>query len=338
MEQKELTAQEKELYNDKRFPKIFQSMAGAASMMYVGIAFVTAFSLIIRFIGGPKSEFGTGMLNSIISQIFMVLIIPLFIVFVFKKDARATFRLNKGIDAVQMLLLLGMSIGVFFAAQVANSLFVNILTAILGEPKELGTVDQAENISQLLFQIVITAGLPAICEELFFRGMVMRSYERISPVAAVILSSIVFSVMHGNFQQIVYALIMGAVFATVTITADSLIASVEMHFLMNTFSCLLMYKPINDEYVSFFEQQQTISTLLVLWVLPALFIVCFMAYIMYTRKRNNRLYGKKFVSDIEHPEMMPKPKSYEKPLTAVFWVIFALTNFFNMIANWFITV
>ncbi len=321
-------------YDDKRFPTKWQAMIGAASMQIVGCLpyFLLSFLLLLKVFRTP---FGYTMFSYVCSQLIMVVSIPLFMMMVCRKDIRTTIRLKKGIDAVQILLLLLISAGAFLLCQYLNSLFVQIISIFLGEPADLGTADSATDFTQLLFQIVIVAGLPAICEELFFRGFVMRAFERISVISAVVLSSVVFAVMHGNLQQLVYAFLIGIILGTVTIISDSLLAGAVIHFTMNLLSVVISYGPIFNEYLNFVENN-TLAYIMVLFIIsPALLAIGIMLFIKYTRHKNLKKYNASFVSDLKYPRIMPRQKSGGTALYIIGWVLFLFINIVSMLAFWF---
>ncbi|MBU3663742.1 MAG: CPBP family intramembrane metalloprotease, partial [Bacteroidetes bacterium] len=69
----------------------------------------------------------------------------------------------------------------------------------------------ANDIPALLLNIFVVALMPAICEELFFRG-VLQNYLRIvtnNPILAILLSAIIFSAFHGQFYGFLPRVMMG---------------------------------------------------------------------------------------------------------------------------------
>ena len=53
------------------------------------------------------------------------------------------------------------------------------------------------------------AATPAIVEELAYRGFILGNYRYGGRLAAIIISGIMFGVMHMNFNQMAYAMILG---------------------------------------------------------------------------------------------------------------------------------
>ena len=143
----------KAYYDHKRFPTLWQALIGCALMQFV----VTIPIVVLNFFFGAdysflfRTEFGEFMFNAILSQFFAILIIPIFFILLFRKDMVSTLRLKKNIDIFQVLLLILASFGVFFGAQLVNQFFVSGLVTVLGEPSDIANLEEATNLSQLLF-------------------------------------------------------------------------------------------------------------------------------------------------------------------------------------------
>lgn len=82
--------------------------------------------------------------------------------------------------------------------------------------------------------IMVFAILPAVTEEILFRGYIFRGIENKN--IAVAVSALMFALLHMNFNQISYAFIMGLLFALVVRTTDNLSFTVVIHLLFNCFS------------------------------------------------------------------------------------------------------
>lgn len=328
----ELNKYEQEAYNDKRFPKRWQAFLASALMRTAGGIVATVIilvlqQLIMRGVINFSSEFGADMFNAVISQICMVLPIPLIFMFVFKNDIGETLRLKKDIDALQILLIAGMCIGAFIPAQYVNGVVVMVLQSFLGEPMELSGVTSAQNIVQLLSEIVIIGFLPAICEEIFYRGYVLRGLERKgNKKYALLISSLLFAVMHGNFQQMTYAFALGILLGFVVLKTDSLLSSIVMHATFNIISVILSYGPINDFYVQYNAQIVAVALIFS----PALLAGSIVLFSLYTKKRNARLGTSNALPTYESI----KEKPYENVLSIVLFVAFILTNVAEAFLAW----
>lgn len=93
----------------------------------------------------------------------------------------------------------------------------------------------AEGISQI--QIILSLiVIPAVCEELFFRGIVFSEYRRFGTANAVIISALCFSMLHFSVENFFVYLFTGLLFGFVTAVSRSVIPSIALHLLSNTLS------------------------------------------------------------------------------------------------------
>lgn len=78
---------------------------------------------------------------------------------------------------------------------------LNAITSMLGVASDGGTLAQFDEISGNLFAILDICLLGPVLEELLFRGVVMRRLQPLGRVFAIVTSSVLFGVLHGDFVQ-----------------------------------------------------------------------------------------------------------------------------------------
>ncbi|MDM8533693.1 type II CAAX endopeptidase family protein [Clostridiaceae bacterium HSG29] len=100
----------------------------------------------------------------------------------------------------------------------------------------------ATNYSELIkysFLIAISAG---ICEEIFFRGMILNAYESATNKKfAIIMSAILFGVFHFNPQNLFGPILLGIIFGYLVIVTDSIYSAIIAHTLNNWFAVVAGY-------------------------------------------------------------------------------------------------
>jgi sodium transport system permease protein len=83
-------------------------------------------------------------------------------------------------------------------------------------------------------RLVIVALVPAICEEVVFRGLVLNGFlQRYRPGLAIVVSSVLFGVSHMIPQQMIAATLLGVVLAIVATRTGSILVTIAFHFLHN---------------------------------------------------------------------------------------------------------
>ena len=86
----------------------------------------------------------------------------------------------------------------------------------------------------LWLELLILALVPAVCEELLVRGAIARGLApRFGVVAAVLVSSAYFSLLHLSLARALPTAVLGAVLAIIAIRGGSLVPPILIHFLNN---------------------------------------------------------------------------------------------------------
>jgi uncharacterized protein len=100
-----------------------------------------------------------------------------------------------------------------------------------------------ETNTDFLIGLVVIAVLPAIGEELVFRGMLQPELFRATGNhhAAIWISAIIFSAFHMQFFGFVPRMLLGALFGYLYVWSGNLFLSMFAHFINNGFSVLMMY-------------------------------------------------------------------------------------------------
>ncbi|MDE6967110.1 MAG: CPBP family intramembrane metalloprotease, partial [Clostridia bacterium] len=92
---------------------------------------------------------------------------------------------------------------------------------------------------EIIISMVFLSVLPAIGEEILFRGSVARGLKRKNYLFAIIMSGFMFSIFHGNPAQTVHQFFIGMIFAYVYFVTGSLLGSALAHFLNNALAVVL---------------------------------------------------------------------------------------------------
>ncbi len=130
-----------------------------------------------------------------------------------------------------------------------------------------------------LLSFLAVAVTPALTEEFAMRGIVMGSLKKYGESFAVLMSAVVFALMHGNLVQIPFAFIMGVIIGYAVIKTGSLWTGVIIHFINNAVSVTLNY--LTDGIASA-VLQNAISV-----IYFAICFLCFFVGILAMRKRND---------------------------------------------------
>ncbi len=96
-------------------------------------------------------------------------------------------------------------------------------------------VGSTENTGTLIIVLSFVI-IPALCEELFFRGIIFSEYRNYGTSTAVIVSAIAFAMLHFSLSNFFIYLFAGLLFGFVTAMTRSIIPAVALHLLSNYLS------------------------------------------------------------------------------------------------------
>ncbi len=118
-----------------------------------------------------------------------------------------------------------------------NALFLEFLALFgyVSPPVELPSMD-GFGLVGVLFVIAV---LPAVFEEVIFRGLLLKGMKDFSWWQAVLVSGALFALYHKNPAQTVYQFCCGAAFALVAVKAGSILPTVLSHFLNNAYIVIM---------------------------------------------------------------------------------------------------
>lgn len=114
----------------------------------------------------------------------------------------------------------------------------------------------------LIFIIVIAP----VIEEILFRGVVLKPLEKYGKLLAIVISSLLFAIYHGNIIQGIYAFICGLLLGFVA-SEYSLKYSVILHIFNNLISTIIENKPFTELYKNHFANTSVmiISAFFAVW-------------------------------------------------------------------------
>ncbi|MBR7142635.1 MAG: CPBP family intramembrane metalloprotease [Clostridia bacterium] len=130
-----------------------------------------------------------------------------------------------------------------FASEIFGflSIFITILLEKHGlTVPGLSSQPPASLVGAVLY-FLSSAVLPAVLEELFFRGIVLRSLAPYGKALALTVSSLAFGLIHCTVQQIPYAVAAGFCIGFFVLKYDNFRLGVTAHFINNATSVIFQY-------------------------------------------------------------------------------------------------
>ena len=117
----------------------------------------------------------------------------------------------------------------------------------LFEAWQLPIVDLPYNLStkNYLISLISLVILPAICEELVYRGVIFKGLKKHGKAFSIIITAIMFAIFHFSYQQLIYPLLFGLLLSLVMWFEDNIIYTMILHATNNFLSITRSYFNIN---------------------------------------------------------------------------------------------
>lgn len=157
-----------------------------------------------------------------------------------KKRAFVCAKIDFKIGWKNTLIIVALSIIVLFGF----NYFINLLSYLMqlcGYNPDASLPLPLDNVGWLFINLFILALVPAICEELIYRGIIMNGLRKFGNITAIFLSAAIFAVAHGSAMQTIYQFILGVVLGYIVVKTGSLVASMLFHFLNNAMVLVVNY-------------------------------------------------------------------------------------------------
>lgn len=234
------------LFGEKRNFKLIQSRSSIKEGSMPGISdgfmvYVLAFISLIYV--SPILNMKLGIMGNTINQ-FIMAMIPVLVAIYIKADFKKLFSIKK--IKLKDIIIAALT---WFVGSLIMSIFVMILLKIF--PEQMKVSEELNNIIKssggLFTQIILFALVPAVCEEILFRGFILSAFRDKKTFGkknekhimfAIVGSGILFGIMHLNFIRIIPTSILGMIMAYNVYKSKSIFTSAGIHFFNNLLSVL----------------------------------------------------------------------------------------------------
>lgn len=222
--------------------------------------------LLMVYLGGIMS-LSHPVMGVVVPQ-FFIGVLPVLACIYIKGNAREIFKLNipKGKD------LLG-SVCLYLGAGSLSLLISNLLSMAFPDNSQGLNEEYAKLLDGISFvpALLLIALIPAVCEELMFRGYMFTAFrQKMSLPKAIFFVSVLFGISHMSLIKIIPTAVLGAALAYAIYKADSIAASSLIHFLNNAVSVFILYYGSNIAFLN--EEQMGVPLMIGLVVLSVIFI------------------------------------------------------------------
>lgn len=185
----------------------------------------------------------------------------------------------KKFDLAYIVYALLLSVIMLFGFGFINQAIEKLLIKI-GYNVSSGSQMVMNSFTEYFVYIIFFALLPAVCEEIFFRGVMIRGIKG-NKITVSLIVGLCFAVYHLNATQMFYQFIYGVSLTYLSLHAKSVIPGIIAHF-VNNFLVLTL---------SYFNQSFRLDNFMVVAMAWILLVIYWASIIPYKPKRRYYNYG-----------------------------------------------
>lgn len=229
-----------------------QSLAFSAMMTYfiLMICFVLV-RIFFIYVDLPFSSKVNDLFSTVFVQIFLMIIISVVLFSIFRKQKPKTtvqeFGFKKlGMGAIFISFLIGI---LCYALGTFVSSFFSYIISFFGyekAPSFSGLLSGGDfSLVAFFLQVISVAILPAIGEEIAHRGLLLRGLATLGLLNSLIISSVLFGLMHLNVNQFFFATVLGFLIGLTVIISKNIWPAIIIHFTNNFISVYFTFASAN---------------------------------------------------------------------------------------------
>lgn len=265
--------------NNKK--SIFKTFA----IYYICMAIFVGVKIFASSVTLPEEKW-VDVTYSFVVQAIVVFLLPLLLysllLKVSPKKVFKTCNFNK-ISFMVILISIGLGLICFFINIIVSS-FSNGLIGFSGYRSVGTTIEYEYNAINFILDLITVAILPAICEEFLHRGLLLQGTKHMGFKKAILISSLLFGLLHFSIQKFFYAFIIGLVIGLISVVSKSIWPGIIVHFINNGLSVYLDYASANNwvfgDYLTSLNNWLNSTPFIIVFICSMLFVAVVVALLI----------------------------------------------------------
>lgn len=121
------------------------------------------------------------------------------------------------------------------------SAVLNLLSQLFVKNNTSLAILEVSEAMPMWLGIMVVGCLPGFIEETIYRGIMYQAFRKRSIWTGIIISALSFGLMHMNFNQIMYAVYLGLIFAFIAEATGSITSTMILHMIFNGVNTAYIY-------------------------------------------------------------------------------------------------
>lgn len=241
---------------------------------YNGMIYFVLALLLLFYLGSylQARDLGSGLL---MTQVLIILLPVLLILKFFKLPVKETLRLRA--PKVKEVMLVPF---IAISATILVALATQLINTIYPFPEEyLKNLSKLFELDMPMWRsILIIAIAPGVCEELLFRGLMPRFFEKYGIKVNIVLTALLFAAFHLDPFRFLPVFLLGMLLGYLTLRSGSIFNSMISHAINNSLALLMTAFAGTSWFKVFISSQEDLKYWL---AVPAILILTIALYLFH---------------------------------------------------------
>jgi len=183
--------------------------------------------------------FDNFLISGVVGEIGIILLPSIIFILIFKVDIKKNLRIKKigAVNSIIIIVTMLFSIPISLVTSYISVIIVNLIF----KNNIIADIPIPQNFSELILSIIVIGAIAAFSEEIFFRGILFSSVEKLGVKKSFIIISVLFALFHFNFEKAIGIFILSLIICYIVYRTNSIFAGVLAHFVNNTSVVLISY-------------------------------------------------------------------------------------------------
>ena len=271
--------------NKKSIKKVF-------AIYYICMALFCLVRVVASF-GAFANGVAGDVFFTFLIQVCILAILPFVLyILMLKVKPREVFQHCNFFHINIHVVLISIGLGIIcFAINVAVSTLFNGILVFTGYEFKTGGGVTDYSTGNFFLQLLLVAVLPALCEEFLHRGILLQGIKHIGFKKAILISSLLFALIHFNVQQVFYAFVIGLVLGFVAVVSKNIYPAIIIHFMNNGIATYLefashrgwVFGDLLDSLSNFLKSNTPfmVFTVVIIVMLVIVALLCLFIWLLY---------------------------------------------------------
>lgn len=272
--------------------------AKSPSLVESGLLFSIVALLLITL--GSYFQSRNFNLGILITEFIIILAPSLLLLIIRKYKLKEVLSLNR-VSFLNIFIIFSMIAISMWIVAIINIFNLWIIKSVFGK---VFVAELPISQTPLLVNILLIGGTAGICEEVMFRGVIQRSFEKFGAFFSITITALLFGLFHMDFQKLIGTFLLGMLIGFIVYRTDSLFAGMFAHFSNNALAVLINHisrkifpsdipamqsgESYLNDYFNALESMPAFQKITVIgvWVVSALFCAAALAGLIWAFIRN----------------------------------------------------